>query len=888
MAIGNFLKQITERGAVDQSLYPLLFGELVNNPHYWYTTVDADLPRQAQGVLRLYFALIQAYCFAEAHHRNKTLKELDFPDKLINKVRSVWNVERPSAINSIDTLFSYFSVSSQSDMPEVFTPAANTHIKHIIHCTRALEGDSREMLSPISRESFLDYLDSLPLLKLTRFDSTAMKFEMRLPHATLQIKSSPFITFLSFEKSPVGESIDSFSNDCYILTDVSKGDLNNELFFDTLRIDKQFSDRDQCRLSRTVPSNESLALLCKTANIETGFYSIGSCLCDLKFLNTMVDATQRVLSRLFGMNEFSQDINIKDDLLYILNDSDQYRDEIINQDTIKYSQLNDLLFDLFLTEGLFKTIFYILHNPHSGQVGVTGSHLIYQNYLDALAEMGIISASNAAQLTAMCKEKIDTATKKLAAILPKNQPAYQKRAAEIQAEWETYYILHAAGIKNDDLFADVESILSIDDYYDMIGNEETTLEYDLKRVLRTLCVFYGALLDISMPFSENDFFESAKKVVKHYKLSDHTVESLLSALIQIADKCEHTPHIEELLGRRCLGDNAQNYLRHFERELCGNTTREAFFYRALVNNPNAWDIFISYAHDDIEQVRPIVNSLRNRGFRVFFDEIEIKHGHDWQSRVNKAIDQDTCKLFVAFCSKNSVGKEAVAYEIAYAHQCRNSKYPNDPEKQQSFLLLVNLEADTIESYLTCTGKTGEKEKHHIQKIEKCILSSNVFVPLTDHTAFDIEQVFDRLVSTDGRVIHRQELDAYKLRIANLYAYFKTGDPHDRDIQMIHDLFNGKEHDFPKCIFPIVASIKETKVKRENIAIVGYELICGKGRGKHDSNQILTSRTLEITDYYCIPKYRNAHDFKKWMVEPLLIRCDKFVEILSEGMMNNNG
>ena len=48
------------------------------------------------------------------------------------------------------------------------------------------------------------------------------------------------------------------------------------------------------------------------------------------------------------------------------------------------------------------------------------------------------------------------------------------------------------------------------------------------------------------------------------------------------------------------------------------------------------------------------------------------------------MDRDECKLVVAFCSKNSVCKEAVSLEIEHANTWRKTKYPEDTSLQCNF------------------------------------------------------------------------------------------------------------------------------------------------------------------------------------------------------------
>ena len=57
------------------------------------------------------------------------------------------------------------------------------------------------------------------------------------------------------------------------------------------------------------------------------------------------------------------------------------------------------------------------------------------------------------------------------------------------------------------------------------------------------------------------------------------------------------------------------------------------------------DIFISYAHEDQERVRPIVDELEKHGWSVFWDK-DIPPGETWESSIGKALKESHCVLVV--------------------------------------------------------------------------------------------------------------------------------------------------------------------------------------------------------------------------------------------------
>ena len=896
----NFLKEIKNRGVIDETLLPLIFGDLLDDSDYWYE-VDYDLPRLGRDIIIFYFGLTQAYCFAVSQHKNKTLSEVNIPGKVISKISKMWDVDDEDGFSSEGDIFSYFITCSDSDDKNLFTPSTRDNLITVYKAYEDLTKNARIMFDPIERETFFAFLESLPLLRNTSFSNQTMKFKMKLEDAVVSIKASPFISFLSFDNGPIGEPVESITAHRYVLFAVSKGDANNELFFDTVRLDESGGDSDKRRLCRKVQSNEGLTLICKTANIKTNWYSMDDCWCDLKFLNKMVDASEQVLLNCCGITdvEYQAEVNIRDALLNVFSGTELY-DTILSYNSaqnydgskpakITVKEINGLLFKLFLTEGLFETVRCIVFNPHGK--GRT-SREIFDLYLDVLIALKTTDAEGIAQIKTVCDRKIATAVDKLSHIVSKKSEIYKRRTLEIHAEWKTFYILQAAGIKSNNLFADVETILSIDDYYDMIGNDDYSIESDLIQLLETMCVFYSALLENTAPFDEERYYADVERIAPQYVGAGRTLDNLFDAFLKIAERSENTPHLEDLLGRRGIGVNAVKYIRFCKNQILSEMKHPTQFKLSL--GSTGYGIFVSYAHEDYDLVKPIVERWKEMGLKFFFDESDIHHGQNWQRVAEDAMDREECKLVVAFFSKKSVCKEAVSMEIEHANLWRSRKYPEDPAKQGMFIIPINLEREPIKTYLPEIANTHpdiEGARAYAKKIYKCISGEDVFVDYHTSTEAELDQAilndYEKLADNDGRVVPTHKFDGFKLAVANFYAFLKYGSTSQKDAREIHRYFNDENADFSRCIFPIVTSVKEARIKRDNIAIVGYELIRGKGRKKSRLSHILTSRTLEIYDYYCIPKYRNSAELKDWMVEPLLIRCDRFIEILSKAKEKNN-
>ncbi|MGB7511331.1 MAG: TIR domain-containing protein [Pelodictyon phaeoclathratiforme] len=57
------------------------------------------------------------------------------------------------------------------------------------------------------------------------------------------------------------------------------------------------------------------------------------------------------------------------------------------------------------------------------------------------------------------------------------------------------------------------------------------------------------------------------------------------------------------------------------------------------------DIFISYAREDVERVKPIVQELEKNGWSVFWDR-NLRPGSRWAIEITKALDDSRCVLVV--------------------------------------------------------------------------------------------------------------------------------------------------------------------------------------------------------------------------------------------------
>jgi hypothetical protein len=92
---------------------------------------------------------------------------------------------------------------------------------------------------------------------------------------------------------------------------------------------------------------------------------------------------------------------------------------------------------------------------------------------------------------------------------------------------------------------------------------------------------------------------------------------------------------------------------------------EQFAYQKKIGMSDSYDIFVSYAHEDKEWVRQIVDQLQGRGWSVFWDD-RILAGTRWDMVIDENLKRSRCVIVV--WSEHSIVSEWVASEASYARE----------------------------------------------------------------------------------------------------------------------------------------------------------------------------------------------------------------------------
>jgi len=86
-----------------------------------------------------------------------------------------------------------------------------------------------------------------------------------------------------------------------------------------------------------------------------------------------------------------------------------------------------------------------------------------------------------------------------------------------------------------------------------------------------------------------------------------------------------------------------------------------------------YDIFISYARTNSVRVEPLVELLRKKGYRVFFDQAEIFVADKWKERLSRSVASS--RVLILCWSKEASDSEYVRYELFRAEGLKKRVLP---------------------------------------------------------------------------------------------------------------------------------------------------------------------------------------------------------------------
>ncbi len=911
--------QFKSRNLMSEAVASIFFGQ---NEECMESLEYADsYPSLSYNIGLFYVSLVQAFTFARLLKGGTTINQANYPMRARDAIRNIWPRDEQSigkVTSSIDKLevFSFLSFAKELGK-NVFDGPEDIIQK--IATARQGENGSQNYFN-IVEKLFVTFIESLPLLKNTDVDFEHMRFIFNYTdesgsNATAEIDCRPFLFFRNNEKD---NWVKEYTPNCYVMTSVSQGERSGELLISLRRLNELNATPEPCQIRWQASKNETVRMIFQSLEIPGDWLSIDEYWCDFAFMQKLANAFEEALAPFWGLRGNQRNSDIRGELNELFADED-IRSSISNQHwhnnkIILLENIDKIFFGLFINHGSFRTVRSVFYTRDDDESESNRRSALFKDVLVNL----LGSAEAASPCISECEKEIDAHIKVLKKKIPyESSNLYKNRRREIIAEWRAFTILKAAGIQSDNLFIDKEVMYSIDDYYLMVKSTETPLEDDLKRVMRLLIELYEPLtdarcLDKNDAFNEPFYYDQLWKVKDEIKNLDLSV--LFERFGEVIERSENCPAILTLLGRKAIcnkvtyKDYAGDILDLLKKD---HKTKPSSYLTDRY-------IFISYAHKDDEhddkdtlaskekdlhRISQFVEKWTEMGYQVFFDKKDFHGGNDWAQRAKNAIKNRQCAGVVVFMSRNAAISKPVAKELKWAEEEAKSRYgQNEYDKVTEFIVPVNLdEPSPIDEYLEKLEVGNSEQSKNASDIREVIQKSKLYRKYSEFEKLteDIDRLLLHTEEVQSQVC-KNEYNDLELQIVNFYAFLKFGDDAKwKRKETIDDYIRGENErgknkdatgdyicgnddtlvSMARCIYPIVASMRETKIRRDNITMVAYETASPKHDAtKREANYILTSKPLtNPDDYYCIPHYGRVSDDCTWMIDPLLISFKKMTE-----------
>ena len=881
--------KLINEGYITPSVAEVLFGDEFNREIVLFSDM---LPKTVHEVCLFYSALVSAYLVGIANSKGVEVSKLEEYGSVAKMITQLWLPESNMDIDKNETVFSFITDCCNLGGGELVEDGSGPLIGEMCNAYKLITARKIIVVSPVSSAKFIEFIKKLPLLRQTEIDLANNKIIFNTAKKRIETTFSPYFVFTEYNDQTGGEKIvNEITENCYVFTSTERGERDGELVFNYSKLNSSNKGGLKKRICRKVSDNENLILICKAIGIKTQWYE-DSYWCDFAFIKKLADSTNESILKALDLDSPQRATSDIRKAIGVLFNGTALESVIPTNKSLYPAQLKMFIYELFITQGVFKSIYCLMYAAAHDSAIVTEK--LFRVIMDNFVQDGILTEKEQAERIVECKQRIADHIKKLQKIVLKNTQGYNARENEIKAEQRTICILRAAGIKNDKIVADAEELLAIDDFYDMFANPETSLKDDLSSLLSLLCCFYGALIENNKEFDHEKYYADVARLRKIYN-AKKSIEYLFDCFVEIVQKSKDSEVIDKLIGRESICDI--NKLIGFRDKILSLKNEDEELFYASETCDDEFDfsnghpaIFISYCRDDNPadnpQISKVADYFRMKGITVFFDTNSIDSGDDWKKRVRESIRNKNTVMVLMFVSKSSILRPSVEFELAIANDEAYKRFPNDTDKREHFILPVNLEKESIEDFIERMW-IAEEFKDHEHRITKFreVISHKTYRRINDLDK--ILENFQRNIKesasvrenafVDGTVLQDGEFNPIRLQIANFFAFLKYGNNYEwKDENSIDEYFNSDNGDTSYCIFPIVASVRETRIKRDNITVIGHEIIRGKGRANKSANYILSSKKLSVEEYYCVPNYKTVGENCSWMVEPLLISHERFI------------
>ncbi len=918
------LAAIREEGLVSPSLFTILYGETEDSQ--LDTLSDSERIVHVYRLFLFYAMLIHAYTVARALAKEPpcTVRDLDLPSDTGRQILNYWN--GPLDMSEGNNVFSFLSAwVRKSGDRIVFDVRDEDEIGELTELIRLFSERYTEYTGTVRmmprfegdpcyiNSNYCELLRLMPLLKNTSVSEDCFGFTVNG-----QTISAPCLPFL-FHNQNASLLENCPRNQAYLFTSMKEGEKND---WPIIRIFPLHGGNS--RQIRVDAANESIRMVCQAVGITTVWYPVDDCWCDLAYLKKVIDATIHALMKYCKINLAIKRKNIYPAIRDLYAGTELY-DKLpaLVGDNCIYSTRNEIeafLYDMFINLGVFKSLYGLFFDGGDAGSGVKPKDYaapMFQLFISYFLANGDATQAKVDAVMADIDKGIEKHLNKLQKIRKEGTEGFDLRRREIYAEWYAYAILRISGIKTQIApFADRERMLSIEDYARMIRNPETKLEDSLRDVLLLLNCIYGPLVEAGEAAEkqagpdgdpEEEIKPSKTFFRQYYGQVSKQVDALMNADLpelfdrfgDIAERSDHNPAVSKLLGRHNIC--SRDTVIAFREEILQKLQLPAENCSVSAIDPSAPKVFISYNHADRQIVSLLCGRLSDAGLSLYQDDLDFHSNDDWRFEVQREIQSGNCAAVVLFAGEHIADRDTICYEL---EEAQNNHIPVftvnilDPDKYTGdnynlYTFLRNIKNRELSDQMTEKWRNASKLTSSID----CLRSNDVIYRtpkdfdriISDvHAAVEKKKAENKKNGTEdsgdiiGVLLKSGDLSPLEEVILYFYDFLRKGyDQSDGECSLANeDDPAGMQKDLPvnRCIFPLVISVRETMIKRDKIALIGYEIIkTGEGKARKQKQYILSSRRLETDDYYCIPNYRLTDSKGKWMVEPLLIKRSALIK-----------
>lgn len=851
---------IADGNLVTPSLSRLLFGDSKSRSAVLKQTLS--LPKTMHEVCLFYSSLIQMNLLKTAFDRDSKVMDL-CDDRLARTIGAIWGGGGTDLSEDM-RVFSFLRDCISTDvLPDAFNEDSEVMIGRANTYYNTFTRNGMMMNVEDCKADFIGLIESMPMLSKIGYDE---ELQCLVSDAGYSMPLSPFFTMTS--------------DGLYITTSVVRGEQNNSLRLKQVKYNSTDIRAVRRKEDLCVANDEYLHALCLAFGIDTYWYPqeeyLGTCM--------FVVRLSEVLSRAV-LNNLRNDLGVLSQINgplkgYFHGNADMVRTINIVGYPIdgnghgngNKQALQNLFMGLIITYGAFVTTHnLILENnvldkigdsdPNKATINRDRAKAIFEDIVKVIVESGY-SSGDAEKEVALCYSRIDAHLAQLSRIVPPGSASYLVRKDHICAEQKAATVLELLGLQNSNLFADKESMLSVRDYFDMLINNSVALDEMVRSITRFLIAFYsrfggehGEIRDDSDPVecleTFRDFCVSTEK----------TLNDAGSNVIK------------EQIGRNiCDIDILNNYIENFRR--VDNWKGDG------VRTMSRGYFFISYDHDDSDFVRSCVRQWRSMGFNIHFDGTQFEAGDNWSTRAIEEIRGDDCQGVILFLSKYSATSSPCSEEIKAAHSVASSRFDNDYRRVNQFLTVINMEEAPIGQWTADLLNTCEGEELVcVNTVRRYIHEDKIFISRYDTNMINtVAGVMDtRNTEKLSRTLDLDTMSEAEYAFASYLAFLKTGKfwrfTSDQSEEM-RAVFDAGWSDTNHCVYPLTVSVKEARIKRDSVTILGYEVLNGKS-DMSEGRVMISSDSIKTGDYYCIPDIRSCGECGEWMVNPLLVSFESF-------------